>query len=577
MELKLRSRDGAGRLMEVKLNSGRKMITPTFFPVINPHLLYIAPEEISRDFGWNEIITNAYIIWRDPKLHHIAVEKGVHGLLNFDGVVMMDSGAYQMWNYGRLEVSNEEIIEFQNQIKPDIGTFHDSIVSEEAPYEEAVEAVKKTLLNAQVCKELGSEEISWMATVQGSVYEDVVRSAAEALREMDFDYYALGGLVSGASRWHYKKFVDFAVHSLSILPRDRPVHGWGIGHPAVFSLFVLMGIDTFDSASYALYAKDDRLIFPWGTERLQDLEEIPYTLPELRKYSVKELLDLPKEERTRLLARHNLWMILEEMRAIREALRGEYLFEYVQERVRTHPGVYEAYRYLLEKYWKFLEEFTPFSKKHGLFVVADDFRLRPEVRRAKEMLKRVKSNKHFEHPVYGKVPLGLYYTYPFGQTLYSTEEEAVPKIDPVESVREIVQYQWGVGLEKEKLEVEVRKDRPRKVYYEGKYIGMVRPHDGLFVPSIEGARILKERLPFPKGRVVVDDVAREPVSEGKTVFTKFVIDVDPDLRPNQEIIVVDAEDNVVAVGKTVLNTREMEEFASHPAVKVRHGAKDREA
>ncbi len=572
MELKVRGRDGAGRLLEVKLNSGRKMITPTFFPVYNPHLPLITPEEIRKEFHWNEIITNAYIIWRDSRLSREAEEKGIHGLLNFDGVVMMDSGAYQMWMYGKLEVTNEEIIEFQNKIRPDIGTFHDTIVPPEASYEEAAEAVKNTLINAEVCAELGSEEVSWMATVQGSVHLDIVKTAAESLRSLSFPYYAVGGLAPGAMRWKFKPYIGFIVTALSILPRSRPVHGWGIGHPAAFSLLVLLGIDTFDSASYALYAKDDRVMFPWGTERLQDLEELPYS-PFLKGYTAKELLEMEKSDRIRIIARHNLWMMIEEIRAIREALRGEYLFEYVQERVRSHPGLYEAYRYLLEKNWRFLEEFTPFSKKHGLFVVGEEFRFRPEARRALERLESLKNRETIEHPIYGNLPKTLYFTYPFGQTVFSTsEEEILPRFDPVDQARDIIAYQWGVELEREKMKVEARKGRARKVYYEGTFIGSVRPNDGLFLPSIEGAKLLKERLPFPKGRIVVDDVARGPVSEGKSVFTKFVLDVDPDLRPNQEVIVVDAEDTVLAVGKLVLSPREIEEFESHVAVKVRHGS-----
>ena len=570
MEVRLKGRDGAGRILEVRLNSGRRMITPTFFPVYNPNIPLITPEEIRKEFGWKEVITNAYIIWRHPKLYKEALEKGIHSFLNFDGVVMMDSGAYQIWQYGRIEVSNEEIVQFQGEIKPDIGTFLDVVMPHNISYQEAAEGVKQTLLNAEICRELGSEEVSWLATVQGSVYPDLVKAAAERLRELNFEYYALGSLKIATNEWKFKPQIDYAVSGLSILPRDRPVHFWGLGHPATFGLFVLMGFDSFDSASYALYAKDDRLMFPWGTERLRNLEEIPYTHPELRKYSVKEILELPKDERMKLLAKHNLWIILEEIRAIREAIRGEYLFEYVQERVRSHPGLYEAYRYLLEKYYNYLDEFTPFTKKHGLFSVGEEFSLRPEVRRAKEKLKAFKEG--VEYPPFGRVPETLLYTYPFGQSLVPFREEIEPRFDPVDQARDIIRYQWGVELDRTKLSVEVRRGRARRVFYEGKYIGMIRPYDGSFVPSLEGARILKGQLPFPKFRVVVDEEAKGPVSEGKSVFTKFVLDVDPDLRPNQEVLVVDPDDEVVAVGKLVLSPREIQEFSSHVAVKVRHGA-----
>lgn len=575
MEVRLRARDGAGRLLEVKLNSGRRMVTPTFFPVYNPNIPLITPGEIKQLFRWNEIITNAYIIWRNRKLSATAEEKGVHGLLDFDGIVMMDSGAYQMWLYGRLEVSNEEIIEFQNKILPDIATFHDVIIPHGASRHETEKGVKETLVNAEVCSEMGDERITWLATVQGAGYDDLVRLSAERLRELNFDYYAVGSLVDKTVEWNFEPMVDYSVTALSIIPRSKPVHGWGVGHPAVFSLLVLLGIDTFDSASYALYARDNRLMFPWGTERLENLEEIPYTHALLEKYTVKELIELPKEERTKLLAIHNLNVIFNEIKAIRQAIRGEYLFEYVQERVRVHPGLHKAFLRLLEKHGRYLEEFTPFTKKHGLFIVGPEFKYRPEVKRARKRISKNYLGRKRPLDPYGDVPETLLYTYPFGQTHPGWDEK--PSVDPKLQAHDVILYTWGVSLDINKIDVEVRRGRARKVYYEGKYIGVIRPHDGVFVPSIEGARLIKNMLSFPEGRVVVDDVASEPVSQGKTVFTKFVLDIDTSLRPNQEVIVVDSEDNVLAVGKLVLSPKEIEEFSSHPAVKVRHGARELDA
>ncbi len=571
MEVRLRARDGAGRLLEVKLNSGRRMLTPTFFPVYNPNIPILTPKEIKEIFGWNEIITNAYIIWRSRQLSSRAEERGIHGLLEFDGVVMLDSGAYQMWLYGRLEVSNEEIIEFQNKIKPDVATFHDVIIPHGASRYETERGVRETLHNAEICREMGDGEITWLATVQGAGFDDLVRLSAERLRELNFDYYAVGSLVDKTVEWNFEPMVDYTVTALSILPRSRPVHGWGVGHPAVFSLLVLMGIDTFDSASYALYARDDRLMFPWGTERLEDLEEIPYTHPLVEKYTVKELRELPKAERTRVLAIHNLYVIFNEIRAVRQALRGEYLFEYVQERVRAHPGLHRAFLRLLEKYGDYLEEFTPFSRKHGIFNVGQEFGKRPEVRRARERLKRGYLGRRRGFEPYGDVPETLLYTFPFGQTHPGWEEK--PAIDPRIQAHDVILYTWGVSLDVDKINVEVRRGRARKVFYEGKYIGMIRPHDGVFVPSVEGAKILKDKIRPPTGRIIVDKVAAPPVSQGRSVFTKFVIDMDPALRPGQEVMVVDPEDNLLAVGKLLLSPREIEEFDSHPAVRVRHGSK----
>ena len=60
-----------------------------------------------------------------------------------------------------------------------------------------------------------------------------------------------------------------------ILIASRPVHLFGCGHPMLFPLATLMGCDLFDSASYAKFAADDRLMFSWGTRKLGDLHEMP--------------------------------------------------------------------------------------------------------------------------------------------------------------------------------------------------------------------------------------------------------------------------------------------------------------
>ncbi len=544
--------------MEVKLPSGRKFTTPSFFPVYNPNIPIISPNEM-RSMGVETLITNAYILYKK------GIERRVHEFLGFDGVVMMDSGAYQLWEYGDLDVTNEDIIEYQNRILPDIGTFLDTVMEYDIDRKSAEIGVKETLTNAEVCRAIGDDKIAWMATVQGALHKDLVEIAAERLRELDFPYYAIGSLKKSTQKWMFEPQIDHSVWALNILPRSKPVHLWGVGHPAVFSIFVLMGFDTFDSASYALYAKDNRVMFPWGTERLENMEEFPYTCKECEKFTVKELLSMDKHERVRILAKHNLWVMINEIKAIREALRGEYLFELVQERVRSHPGLFRAFVKLLKEHYGFLEQYTPFTKKHGLFPVGEEFVYRPEIKRA---LDRIKMWEKDAKILGIEIPSTLFYTYPFGHIVH---EGSPPSIDPTSQARDIIKYQWGVEIEH--LYVTERKGRARMVYKDETYIGMIRPSDGLFVPSIEGAKLLVSLLPHPKGRIVVDSVAEGPVSEGRSVFSKFVLDVDPDLRPNQEVIVVNESDEVLAVGKLVLSPKEITEFSSHVAVKVRHGSK----
>src|SRR5665811_615727 len=66
--------------------------TPALLPVVNPNAALVAPEEM-RQFGATALITNAYIIYRNPRLKEAALSRGIHQLLGFDGPIMTDSGS----------------------------------------------------------------------------------------------------------------------------------------------------------------------------------------------------------------------------------------------------------------------------------------------------------------------------------------------------------------------------------------------------------------------------------------------------------------------------------------------------
>ncbi|MCD6402833.1 MAG: tRNA guanosine(15) transglycosylase TgtA [Candidatus Aenigmarchaeota archaeon] len=406
--VKLLTRDGMGRILKIRTKSG-DFLTPTFFPVINPNKQIIAPKEIKEKFGWDVIITNSYIIWRTEKWREKALSHGLHRTLDFDGVIFTDSGAYQIWQYGNVEISNREIVEFQQRIGSDIATFLDIPMPHTIPISQAKKGVKLTIERAKECKELteGSKTL-WIATVQGSVYRDLVKKCARELASLGFDYYGCGSLKIATDEWRFKEQIDYLMTSHQHLPVGKPKHLWGIGHPAVFTLFVALGWDTFDSASYALYAEDGRYMTTEGTLRIDEMEELPCNCPVCSKYDIEEIKKMEKEERVKLIAEHNLWVMFTEIKRIREAIREGSLWELVQQRVRAHPRLQEALFYSLKKYGDYAELFDPVTKKSAFFYSGPESNYRPEVRRAVRWLKRVKKAKrYFFKKPWGKVPLGL--------------------------------------------------------------------------------------------------------------------------------------------------------------------------
>jgi conserved protein with predicted RNA binding PUA domain len=113
--------------------------------------------------------------------------------------------------------------------------------------------------------------------------------------------------------------------------------------------------------------------------------------------------------------------------------------------------------------------------------------------------------------------------------------------------------------------------RIRQILFEGKRLATVRAWDGRLTLGIEGARRLHAILPAPDYRVIIRDDVAEFVAQGKNAFAKHVISADPRIRAGDEVLVVTADDRLIACGTALLSGEEMLAFNYGGAVKVRQG------
>jgi 7-cyano-7-deazaguanine tRNA-ribosyltransferase len=156
----------------------------------------------------------------------------------------------------------------------------------------------------------------------------------------------------------------------------------------MFALAVALGCDLFDSAAYALYARDGRYLTVRGTEHLDDLDYFPCSCPICTEYTPEAVREIDDEtERHRLLAEHNLHVSFGEMRRIKQAIRRGNLLELVEARARGHPAMLDGYRALLDHAAQ-LEATDPVAKDAFLYLSAESAR-RPEVLRHHERLARL--------------------------------------------------------------------------------------------------------------------------------------------------------------------------------------------
>jgi conserved protein with predicted RNA binding PUA domain len=143
-------------------------------------------------------------------------------------------------------------------------------------------------------------------------------------------------------------------------------------------------------------------------------------------------------------------------------------------------------------------------------------------------------------------------------------------------VRMIADYQFGKGIGRELFPDGAtfqlsRTKRVRQVLYSGNRIATARAKDGFFTLSIEGASVVHNFLPGKRLRVVISEEAVPFVERGKTAFIKHVVEIDPELRAGEEVLVTDEADRLLATGQLVLSPAEVLALDSGAAVDVRAG------
>jgi 7-cyano-7-deazaguanine tRNA-ribosyltransferase len=379
--LELKDRDGLARICELTTRHG-KVTTPTLLPVVNPNQLTISPSEMRDRFKVEMLITNSYIIKTDEKLRERALGEGVHRLLGFDGVVMTDSGTFQSYVYGKVDVDPREIVDFQRRIGSDVGTILDVFSEPDWTEEQTRAATEETIRRAHDSVDLKGE-MMLAGTIQGGVFPELRRDCAERLSAMPFDLHPIGGVVPLLEGYRFADVAEAIIASKMGLDPSRPVHLFGAGHPMVFPFAVLLGCDLFDSASYAKYAREERLMYPTGTKFLRDLHDLACDCPSCCSTSVKELTEMPRTERTRRIAEHNLYTSLREMRKVRNAIHEGSIWEMVEMRARAHPSLLSVLR-VLERHAEYLELFEPASRRGAFFYCGPESYERPCVSRYRE-------------------------------------------------------------------------------------------------------------------------------------------------------------------------------------------------
>jgi uncharacterized protein with predicted RNA binding PUA domain len=147
-------------------------------------------------------------------------------------------------------------------------------------------------------------------------------------------------------------------------------------------------------------------------------------------------------------------------------------------------------------------------------------------------------------------------------------------------VRSIADYQFGKGvgaqLFPDNIEIQYspRTGRIRYINLSGERLATLRPTDGVLSLSIKAAQVMAKNKHLSKCFVTVKNEVSKFIAAGGDVFALHVVKVDAEVGAKDEVIALDEEGNVLAVGRTVLSSEEIKAFKTGVAVKVRHGTNE---
>jgi queuine tRNA-ribosyltransferase len=350
--------------------------TPAFMPVgTQGTVKAVSPREL-RELNAQIVLGNTYHLFVRPGLEVIRHFGGLHCFMGWDGPILTDSGGYQIFSLAKLRKITAEGVQFQNhidgtpafispeaamQIQAAVGSDIAMVLDECLPWpcerDSAARSLDLTIHWAKRCKashaeriaaesrdaaairtpsasgsldctrDSGSEQLLF-GIVQGATFPELRSAAAEAVVQIGFDGYAIGGVSVGEPEEEMMRAVDASVPSL---PGNKPRYAMGLGTPPQMLDLIARGIDMFDCVLPTRLARNGTAFSPLGTLNLKNaefaLDKTPInpncTCPACRDFTrgyIRHLVKAGEILGLRLITVHNLHFYLDLMRQAREAI-----------------------------------------------------------------------------------------------------------------------------------------------------------------------------------------------------------------------------------------------------------------
>lgn len=259
--------DGSARCGTISMPRG-DIRTPAFMPVGTAATVKGMKPAAVRALGADIILGNTYHLMLRPGDDRMERLGGLHRFMDWPHPILTDSGGYQVMSLSALTKISEEGVAFsshldgskhlitpersmeiQRRLGSDIVMAFDECTKNGATHDEAARSMERSMRWARRSRDgfdSGVEHARRAALFgiqQGSLDEQLRRQSAQALIDIGFDGYAIGGLAVGEGQEAMFACLDYAPGQL---PADRPRYLMGVGKPDDIVGAVERGVDMFD-------------------------------------------------------------------------------------------------------------------------------------------------------------------------------------------------------------------------------------------------------------------------------------------------------------------------------------------
>jgi queuine tRNA-ribosyltransferase len=349
--------DGKARTGRIAMYRG-EIRTPAFMPVGTAGTVKaMRPVEV-RETGADIILGNTYHLMLRPGAERVARLGGLHAFMGWDRPILTDSGGYQVMSLSALTkrteegvafkshldgsahmISPERSMEIQRLLGSDIVMAFDELVPTTSTREVQAAAMERSMRWARRSRaafDAGGEHAERAALFgiqQGALDEGLRKASADALLDIGFDGYAVGGLAVGEGQEAMFACLDYAPGQLDAA---KPRYLMGVGKPDDIVGAVERGIDMFDCVLPTRSGRNGQA-FTWdgpvnirNAKWAEDLGPIDPESP-IGGWSRAYLHHLIKSGEmlgAMLLTQHNLWFYQQLMAGLREAIAAGSLTEW---------------------------------------------------------------------------------------------------------------------------------------------------------------------------------------------------------------------------------------------------------